>query len=145
MDFYSWKQLAWRRKLKRKYRQNLKRNISHAYEMRHNPTVGEEQAWELIKNEVKHNFIIYRQSCVLGYILDFYCPSLKLAIEIDGITHEGRENQDRVRDKNLRAIGITTLRFADDVVINSPTHFVEQVQTVYDVLESRLNATTPNH
>jgi very-short-patch-repair endonuclease len=55
----------------------------------------------------------------MGYIADFYCPSLKMVIEVDGPTHD--PSQDARRDKVLLHEGIVTLRFkADDVVDRLP-------------------------
>ncbi len=52
------------------------------------------------------------------YILDFYCSTARLAIELDGYSHgvEGAELHDARRDAWLRTQGITTLRFCNDDV-----------------------------
>ena len=56
---------------------------------------------------------VKRQKNIENYILDFYIPKVKLAIELDGIQHtseEGRK-QDEKRDTVLNSYGITVLRF----------------------------------
>jgi very-short-patch-repair endonuclease len=62
-----------------------------------------------------------RQHPVGPYILDFYCPSARLAIEIDGTAHDfgDRPQRDDARDTWLVAKGISTLRIpAADVMSN---------------------------
>ncbi len=50
-----------------------------------------------------------------GYILDFYCPALKLAVELDGLRHNTPEiwTADFRRDAHLRTLGIETVHFSD--------------------------------
>ncbi len=57
-----------------------------------------------------------RQKPIEWYILDFYCPKLKLAIEIDGESHENKWDYDQQRDRKLRSLGIKTLRYRDQDV-----------------------------
>ena len=60
-----------------------------------------------------------RQHGIGHYIVDFYCPELKLVIEMDGESHfseEGRAN-DNIRDQFMLALGIITLRFKNKDVI----------------------------
>ena len=58
-----------------------------------------------------------RQHAVGPYIVDFYCPSKNLAIEIDGSQHAiEREVYDRLRDNFLKAKGLTVLRFWDNEI-----------------------------
>jgi len=54
------------------------------------------------------------------YIVDFYCPAVKLIIEIDGAHHleEENKNQDRFRDSYLRELGLKVLRFSNSQVKN---------------------------
>jgi very-short-patch-repair endonuclease len=48
------------------------------------------------------------------YVLDFYCPAARLAIEIDGISHDlgDRPQRDNKRDSWLRLRGVTVIRIA---------------------------------
>jgi very-short-patch-repair endonuclease len=54
-----------------------------------------------------------RQRPIDNFIVDFYCKDLKLAIEIDGKSHFGKEQKDKARDKRLKQLGVTVLRFDD--------------------------------
>ena len=60
-----------------------------------------------------------RQHGVEQYILDFYCPELKLAIEVDGGSHRSTEavKTDLKRQKEIERYGIRFLRFRDEDVL----------------------------
>ena len=101
-----------------------------AYEMRHNPTPAETCMWEILKAQVMPNFpnnIFYRQFVAYGYILDFYCPTLRLCLEIDGSIHDDQRRYDRQRDSNLARWGIKVLRTRNEVVLNNPQILATQL------------------
>lgn len=54
-----------------------------------------------------------RQKPIDEYIVDFYCGELKLAIEIDGESHDGKFEEDMARQRKLESLGLTVLRFND--------------------------------
>ena len=58
-----------------------------------------------------------RQKPIKWYILDFYCPKLKLGIEIDGESHEGKGNYDKKRDDLLQLLWIKIIRYNDNDII----------------------------
>ena len=96
-----------------------KKLTSRAQELRKNMTKEERHLWyEYLRNYPKQ----FRRQVTFGnYILDFYCASAKLAIELDGSQHfdpEGAE-YDRTRTVFLNRIGIEVLRFSNaDVMRN---------------------------
>ena len=64
---------------------------------------------------------VNRQKNIGNYIVDFYIASKRVVIEIDGLQHEMKENQeaDRKRDKELYNLGIKVLRYTNYEVNNS--------------------------
>lgn len=62
-----------------------------------------------------------RQHSIKNYIIDFYCPEEKLAIELDGATHDNPESQsyDAKRDAGLHKLGICVLRIQNKDVLNN--------------------------
>ena len=54
-----------------------------------------------------------RQRPIYKYIVDFYCPKLKLVIEIDGESHREKFARDQTRQKSLEDVGLNVLRFRD--------------------------------
>jgi len=82
-------------------------------ELRLNQTEAEKSFWAHIRNRQFHGKRFFRQYSVGPYILDFYCPGLKLAVELDGGQHNQQENReyDEARSAYLEANGIDVLRF----------------------------------
>ena len=60
-----------------------------------------------------HGYQFMRQKPIGEYIVDFYCSSLKLVIEIDGESHTDRFDYDMKRQRFLESLGFTVLRFND--------------------------------
>lgn len=54
-----------------------------------------------------------RQKPIGPYIVDFFCPKLKLIIEVDGYSHEDKADYDQKRDNYLKNIGFSILHFKD--------------------------------
>ncbi len=81
-------------------------------ELRHKQTQEEKILWEVIRNR-KLGFKFRRQYSVGGYVLDFYCPEVKLAIELDGSQHFEKENLEYDEDRTdyLEVLGCIVLRF----------------------------------
>jgi very-short-patch-repair endonuclease len=91
-----------------------------AVEMRKNPTKAEAVMWDLIRSQVYQfypDYIFYRQSVQYGYILDFYCPKLRLGIEVDGYVHDDQRSYDQNRDNALSRQGIEIHRYTNDDVL----------------------------
>ncbi len=105
----------------RKYAKPWKRKM--ATKMSRNPTAPERILWERLK-EKKLGVWFHKQKIVLGYILDFWCPSAGLCVEVDGPMHLLRKAWDAKRDAVLARRGIQTMRFTAAVVENS-TNAVE--------------------
>jgi very-short-patch-repair endonuclease len=72
----------------------------------------------------------YPQQLNYGYVLDFWCPSAGLAVEVDGPCHAGRKKYDRVRDARLARAGVRTLRFSASRVDSSLDGVVASIRAV---------------
>jgi very-short-patch-repair endonuclease len=92
------------------YRPKLK---SIARTLRKNMTLSEILLWQQIKGKQLLGYDFHRQKPILDYVVDFYCPELKLVIEIDGDSHEGKDNSDRIRQEKIEALGLHVLRYSD--------------------------------
>ena len=81
--------------------------------LRKNMTKEERHLWYDFLNIYKPAF--RRQFVILDYIVDFYCPSAKLAIEIDGSQHYESDNimKDDLRTKKLESLGISVIRYTN--------------------------------
>ena len=87
-----------------------------ARDLRMRMTPQERILWHALRNDALGALHFRRQQVIAGYIIDFYCASAKLAIEIDGASHLHRTEDDAVRDRALSEMGIRTLRVSNDEV-----------------------------
>ena len=83
-----------------------------ARQLRKNSTLSEVLLWQRIKQKA-YGVQFHRQVPLLEYIVGFYCHELKLAIEIDGDSHNFKDDYDIKRQKELESYGITFLKFTD--------------------------------
>ena len=90
-------------------------------ELRRNQTETEKTFWMHVRNKQFYGIKFFRQYSTGPYILDFYCPELKLAIELDGGQHTQDDNQeyDVARSTYLKAHGINVMRFWNHEVLKN--------------------------
>lgn len=84
-----------------------------ARDLRKQGVLSEVLLWNQLKCRKMHGYQFMRQKPIGDYIVDFYCSKLKLVIEIDGESHEGRFSYDMQRQSFLESKGLTVLRFYD--------------------------------
>lgn len=103
--------------------------------LRTTATPAEITLWQFLKRSQVGGLKFRRQHSVGAYILDFYCPEIKLDIELDGDVHEAplSYEHDMIRTDYLNQQGISVLRYHNDVVfknvqgiIDSILHFAER-------------------
>ena len=98
-----------------------------AANLRSNMTFAEKFFWSRIKSE-QIGAKFRRQHIAGRYILDFYCPDLKLAIEVDGPVHEQQKAKDEVRDARLSEDGICVLRFQNHEIFTDLENVLVRIQ-----------------
>ena len=104
--------------------------------LRNNLTPAEAALWTSLKARQLEGRKFRRQFSVENYILDFYCPAEKLAVELDGeghFTEEGRK-YDAERTAVLNSYGIQVIRFENKEVFENLEAVLEEI---------RRNFTTP--
>ena len=86
-----------------------------ARQLRSNMTEGEVILWKRLKRKQMMGYDFDRQRPIDQFIVDFYCKTLQLAIEVDGASHDSPEAQERDQERQARleAFGIRFLRFQD--------------------------------
>jgi len=85
--------------------------------MRDNMTEAEARLWEALWGRRLSVLRFRAQHPVGRFILDFYCPSCKLAIEVDGPVHEYQHGRDEDRTTILRTYGYDLIRFSNEEVM----------------------------
>jgi ATP-dependent DNA helicase RecQ len=92
--------------------------IDKARDLRRDMSLPEVQLWQALRGEKLGGLKFRRQHPIPPYVLDFYCAGVRLAVEIDGDSHDGRAAQDARRDAFLLEQGIRTLRIPARDVLN---------------------------
>jgi very-short-patch-repair endonuclease len=90
-------------------------------QLRNNAPPAEAIVWSKLKGKRLLEYNFRRQYSVGPYVIDFYCPALKLAVEIDGNSHfeEGAKDGDYSRQAFIESFGIQFLRFTNEEVHNN--------------------------
>jgi very-short-patch-repair endonuclease len=91
-------------------------------------TVEEKKMWEYLKNRPL-DCKFRRQHAFKDYVLDFYCHSLKLSIEIDGGVHKGQKEYDVDRTAVIKESGIYEIRFTNSEVNSSFEKVIKKLET----------------
>ncbi len=103
--------------------------------LRRNNTEAEALLWSCLRAKRFAGFKFRRQHPLGSYILDFYCPCRRLAIELDGGQHFEAVMQayDDRRTAYLRRRGIEVLRFTNDVVFNELEGVLDAIAIVLGI------------
>jgi very-short-patch-repair endonuclease len=102
---------------------------SRRKELRNNCTPAEKLLWSVLQHSNLGGYKFRRQHSVGSYILDFYCPSECLAVELDGDSHFTEEAlvYDRERTAYLNTLGIKVLRFLNTDVYDNLNVVCERI------------------
>jgi very-short-patch-repair endonuclease len=87
-----------------------------ARKFRREMTSQERILWQALRGNQLDGLHFRRQQVIAGFVVDFYCASRRLAIEIDGDSHLSRIEYDAERDLALAGMGIKTLRINNNEV-----------------------------
>jgi very-short-patch-repair endonuclease len=89
-------------------------------------TPAEARLWNHLRKNNLGGFHFRRQQIIHGYIVDFYCHTANLVIEVDGSEHLKQKNFDKNRVEFLNGLGIAVIRFYKSGVMN-PVNSVFEV------------------
>jgi len=105
------------------------KTILKARVLRQEETKAEKILWQKLRNK-KLGIKFRRQHPIDMYILDFYAPDIKLAIELDGSPHREKENKewDKERTYYLNWKGVSVLRFWNSEVESDLNNTLEKIQ-----------------
>jgi very-short-patch-repair endonuclease len=118
----------------RNYFSNLKSIKSFRKKLRNESTSAEAALWNLIKNKQISGRKFRRQHGLGNYIVDFYCSSEKLIIELDGDSHGdySKIEQDKERDSSLEKKGYIIIRFENKLVFQDPEYVQEKIKECFN-------------
>lgn len=103
--------------------------LTLAKELRKEQTNAEKSLWKILRNRQLGNLKFYRQKVLGYYIADFYCPELKLVIEVDGDVHALPEQimHDTRRTHWLESEGFRVIRFTNQEVFGNISGVCEEI------------------
>ncbi len=84
-----------------------------ARELRKQGILSEVIFWNEVKRKKILDLDFDRQKIIGNYIVDFYIKKLGIVIEIDGISHNEKLQEDEIRDNYLKSLGLTVIRYSD--------------------------------
>ena len=89
---------------------------------------AEKKLWKvaLSRKQMQERFL--RQRPIDRFIVDFFAPTLKLIIEIDGSSHIAKGDYDRYREDRLRSLGYELIRFSEGQVIQDIDSVITAIQ-----------------
>lgn len=107
---------------------NTPRDTRRARDLRNNASPYERKLWLVLREGAKQKDLQFRrQQPVHPFIADFACMNAQLLIELDGYSHDNRQDYDKSRDEKLRQMGFEILRFTNDDVKNNVYGVVETI------------------
>ncbi|HEY77339.1 MAG TPA: endonuclease domain-containing protein [Thermoflexia bacterium] len=101
-----------------------------ARELRQEMTPAERVLWERLRNRRLGGLKFRRQHPLGRFIVDFYCASHRLIIELDGPVHKAQRDYDAARAEYLRERGYRILRFSNEQVLNDIEGVLEVIEEV---------------
>ncbi len=115
---------------------------ARARTLRANMTDAEARLWRALRRDQLNGFHFRRQHPIGPFTVDFYCPSVHLAVEVDGGQHAERNRQaDQQRTRWLAQKGVVVVRYwNNDVLSNLPGVLSDLAEKV----ESLVGALTPS-
>jgi len=93
--------------------------IGYAKELRITQTPAESRLWSRIRDRQLNGRKWRRQQVIDNYIVDFYCPELRLVVEVDGDVHVFQEERDKMRQAYLENLGLRVIRFTNNDVMDN--------------------------
>ena len=100
-----------------------------ARQLRNQSTLAEVLLWNRLKHKQLGGYQFLRQKPLDEYIVDFFCYPLMLAIEIDGSSHDDKQEYDQHRQLRLESLGIRFLRFTDHEVKTNMDGVLQAIAT----------------
>jgi len=110
---------------------NQKAQKEFRRELRKNLTPAEAKLWKYLQNSQLDGRKFRRQHSVGQYIIDFYCPKEKLAVELDGNSHFNSVNEqyDIKRGEYLNSLGINVVRFENKDIFEKTEIVLESIKS----------------
>ena len=130
------------------HRTTLKDQKTLRQSLRNNSTAPEAILWRTLKGKQIDGLKFRRQFGLGPYVLDFYCPEIKLCIELDGEIHKSYEQSqyDEIRTRFMASNNIKVIRFENDAVyrnIEAIKETIKERKRMWERGRPSMDQTTP--
>jgi len=98
--------------------------------LRKDQTSAEEKVWELLRDRRLFGLKFRRQHVVEGFMVDFYYPEYKLAIEIDGGIHDRRKDYDELRQQEIESKFNIVIRVKNEEIADNCVVLIKKIREV---------------
>ena len=113
--------------------------------LRRNETPAERMLWKHLRSKQMEGCRFRQQHGFGPYVLDFYCPALRLCIEVDGEVHDQDVQRQKDEDRTvfLNQNRIVVIRFRNEEIENNMSDVLDKIKTVIHGLVGA-HVQTPN-
>jgi ATP-dependent DNA helicase RecQ len=110
-----------------------KHMIDRARELRRDETPPEDLLWLALRNGQIGGMKFRRQHPIGPYVVDFFCHSAKLVVEVDGMSHDDKLAQDAAKSKFVESQGLRLLRVTNEDVMRDLDAVTRAIAQLCDV------------
>ena len=105
-------------------------------QLRNSMTYCEKIVWMFLRKK-QYGYRFLRQYSVDQFVIDFYCPRLKLAVEIDGDVHDSAEQKeyDKQRQAYIEKFGIKFVRITNEGLLGNPNKAFSKIEDAIELLQ----------
>ena len=102
--------------------------LSRSRSLRKGYVLSEVVFWKQVRNKEFHQIDFDRQKIIGNYIVDFYIKSLGVVIEIDGSSHNDKEDYDNKRQLFLESLDLVVYRISDYRIKNDLINVMKELE-----------------
>ena len=117
---------------------NRKSEKTNRRNLRQGSTKAEEILWKHLRGRKYLGLKFKRQYSIDQFVVDFYCPELKVGIELDGGIHNDKDVKihDENREGFINSFGIKVLRIKNEIVVNEINKALELIKDFINKVKS---------
>ena len=102
--------------------------LSRSRSLRKGYVLSEVVFWKQVRNKEFHQIDFDRQKIIGNYIVDFYVKSLGVVVEIDGTSHNDKEEYDEKRQQFLESLDLVVYRISDNRIKNDLGNVMKELE-----------------
>ena len=102
--------------------------LSRSRSLRKGYVLSEVVFWKQVRNKKFYQIDFDRQKIIGNYIVDFYIKSLGVVIEIDGSSHNDKEDYDNKRQMFLESLDLVVFRISDNRIKNDLINVMKELE-----------------